>query len=199
MTDQLPEEELPKRALELCRSFICNLAFSQAYAEITTAITTKPDNIFWDCVEANFLAMAVLEWCKLFGGPKNNEHYWGKIIADNRAFLAQLQQTMSISEKQLTDMINPMKDYRDKFIGHLDRVLMPVIPDMKPYLDCIICLHDYLLDNECCGIRTGVRLELPMDGRKRYEANLAEGMANYQAAFTGLGLTNTEKTQAKWT
>jgi hypothetical protein len=43
---------------------------------------------FWVIINGNFLDIAVLEWCKLFGDTRG-KHYFGKVISDVPAFNTQ--------------------------------------------------------------------------------------------------------------
>ncbi len=71
--------------------------------------------------------MAVMEWCKLFGSRKDR-HCWAKVVTDPSRFEAELRLHLGISGNTLSGYINEMRTYRNKFLAHLDDLLVMDIP-----------------------------------------------------------------------
>jgi hypothetical protein len=56
---------------------------------------------FWITVDGNFIDMAVIEWCKLFG-DRNGKHFWAKVVADPPRFEDMLLGHLSMTADELT-------------------------------------------------------------------------------------------------
>ena len=104
---------------------------------------TKATNEFWATVQCNFIDIAVLEWLKLFG-DHNDKHHWKKIIEDRETFKKEMLSSCKITEDELAKSRDSIKEYRDKFIAHLDSEEVMHIPVLdtplalvKYYYSCV--------------------------------------------------------------
>ncbi len=97
-------------------------------------------------INSNFLDMAVIEWCKLFG-PKE-VHGWQKMVTDKDAFLLGLLTQLAINEASLDAFYKEMRAYRDKFLAHLDSDSMMNIPQMNIASESTLYYYNYILKNE---------------------------------------------------
>ena len=104
---------------------------------------TKATNDFWITVQNNFIDISVLEWLKLFG-DHNDKHHWKKVVDDQDAFKRDMLANCGISEGELKSCRESFKEYRDKFIAHLDSEETMHIPELdvslkvaKYYYTCV--------------------------------------------------------------
>jgi len=74
-----------RRVVLLCVHFSRNLAYYRAGHDRLTNASPS----FWITIDGNFLDMAVMEWCKLFGDQKGR-HSWVKVVTDPSRFEAEL-------------------------------------------------------------------------------------------------------------
>ena len=78
-------------------------------------------------MSGNCIDMCVLESCKLFANPKE-KHHWGRIVADPEGFRVQLTNDLGIDEVAFQKQIEVMRQYRNKFLAHLDSDEVANIP-----------------------------------------------------------------------
>jgi hypothetical protein len=122
--------ERRRRVVLLCCSFARNLAFyhaGQSTAGRGLISAAHPQASFWRQANANFLDMCVLEWCKLMA-DKKGKHFWGRVVADPAQFAAGLHRHVGMNSSAFDNEIRVMRDYRDRFIAHLDDELVMDIP-----------------------------------------------------------------------
>ena len=129
----------PRRAALLCCHFTRNLAYYRAgWVEGEPAF---PDNDLWRTLNSNFLDIAVIEWCKLFAEIKAF-HNWRRVVVDPNAFLPQLYSNFSASKDEWDVYVCQMREYRDKFLAHLDRKNIMHIPLMNLAQFAIYYIYD---------------------------------------------------------
>lgn len=128
----------------LCCHFLRNLAF---YRAGWRGGELRRQDLFWINVNGNFLDVAVLEWCKLFG-DKWGQQSWRKVITDHEAFMAGLLASVKMTEAEFGAYIDEMKTYRDKFVAHLDELAVANIPRLRVARKCVSYLYDYLRAHE---------------------------------------------------
>jgi hypothetical protein len=85
--------------------------------------------------------------CKLFV-DKNGRHYWKKVITDHNRFFSGLMKKLDYSEEEFDKYISEMKEYRDKFVAHLDDKTCGRYPTLNIAKESCFYLYDYLLANE---------------------------------------------------
>ena len=112
-----------RRVVLLCAHFSRNLAYYRAGHDRLTNASPS----FWITIDGNFLDMAVMEWCKLFGDQKGR-HSWVKVVTDPSRFEAELLSHLGISPRELEGYVNEMRIYRNKFLAHLDDLPVMDIP-----------------------------------------------------------------------
>ena len=111
-----------RRVVIVCASFVRNLAYFRAgkgQHGLRLLSDAHFQASFWRQANANFLDVAVLEWCKLFGEPKG-EHDWRRILTDPKAFEADLLNRLGLRADAFEEHVKAMRHYRDKFVAHLD-------------------------------------------------------------------------------
>ena len=112
-----------RRVVLLCVHFSRNLAYYRAGHDRLTNASPS----FWITIDGNFLDMAVMEWCKLFGDQKGR-HSWVKVVTDPSRFEAELLSHLGIGPRELEGDVNEMRIYRNKFLAHLDDLPVMDIP-----------------------------------------------------------------------
>lgn len=142
----LSRDQLARRACILCCHCIRNLIF---YTGGLNGKEPVYSDQFWITSNGNFLDICILEWCKLFA-DKNGKHYWKKVVGMQTDFYDGLLSELNISESEFVEYIDKVKDYRDKFIAHLDHENMMHIPQMNVVLSSATYLFNYLRNQEKC-------------------------------------------------
>src|ERR1700733_933850 len=119
----LSRRERLRRVVLLCCHFTRNLAY---YRVGHPGEPRTPNRDFWVTVNGNFLDQCVLEWCKLLGDLRG-EHHWRQIVTDAAIFETELLRHLGMNAAEFDDYIKQMREYRDKFVAHLDsdRVMNP--------------------------------------------------------------------------
>ncbi len=121
-----------------------NLAFySAGWRESTLVFKDE----FWVRVNGNFFNSCVLEWYKLFV-EAGGKHHWKKVISDPDKFFSGLLNELKITETDFNTYIDEMKDYRDKFVAHLDENNTMYPPWLEVALKSASYLYDYLPAHE---------------------------------------------------
>ncbi len=77
----------------------------------------KFEQNYWILIFNNFLDIAVLEWCKVFGSNKDETH-WSNHIKDKEEFRKQLLYRLNLSQEEWNKYWNSMKSYRDHVVAH---------------------------------------------------------------------------------
>jgi hypothetical protein len=145
---KLKPAERRRRVVQLCSSFLRNLAFFRAglQGEVQRILLRPPHPQFefWREAHVNFLDICILEWCKLFADPKS-EHHWRRVIDDHDGFEADLYATLSVTADEFAKLIKQARHYRDKLVAHLDeeRIMRP--PKLDLPKKSIVFLHGRLV------------------------------------------------------
>ena len=123
-------------------------------------------------IDANFLDMAVIEWCKLFG-DRNGRHFWEKVVT-NQTFEAEILTHINQTTKQFKGYIKEMREYRDKFLAHLDDQRVMNIPALDNAQVVVEFYHGYVVRHEAtaCDLT-----ELPTDLALYYKQCFEEALS----------------------
>lgn len=124
----------------LCCHMVRNVAYYQA-GRPNGELVSQED--FWCNANSNFLDIAVLEWCKLFG-EWNGKHHWRKVVPEPTEFPTALHEGIGITQAEFDAHKSEMKDYRDKFVAHLDSECRMQIPRLTIAVDSTIFLFTLL-------------------------------------------------------
>jgi hypothetical protein len=131
-----------RRAGIICLHCLRNIALYQASYPDDLGIQ---DDQFLVSANGNFLDIAVLEWCKIFGSVKE-KHNWGRIVIDNNLFENGLHENIDCTKEEFTIYQDVMLTYRDKFVGHLDEENTMDIPDLTKAIKSTLYLYQHLLE-----------------------------------------------------
>jgi hypothetical protein len=121
-----------------------NLAYYRAFEEAKNGVVQQQ---MWITAQNNFLDIAVLEWCKLFG-DKKAKHLWKNSVGDQEVFKSELTYKLKITEGLFDSYIQEMRTYRDKFVAHLDEENQMNIPNLIIAIKSTQHLYQWLLDRE---------------------------------------------------
>lgn len=130
-----------RRVALLCWHFVRNIAYYKAGWD---GPKFKGRDEFWATVNGNFLDICILEWCKLFG-ERSGKHYWKKIVDDESNFKSAMFAKIGITQIELDNYVNYIKNYRDKFVAHLDSDEVMNIPQLNIALSTVIFYHGYVV------------------------------------------------------
>jgi hypothetical protein len=125
-----------RRVLILLCHFTRNLAYYRAGWDKQKLIRKEQ---FWVGINGNCLDKSILEWCKLFADRKD-AHYWKNIVSQQSSFETELYALVGGIDPW-HDYILVMREYRDKFVAHLDNELTAHIPHMDDAF--IVARHYY--------------------------------------------------------
>jgi hypothetical protein len=128
----------------VCLHCLRNLAFLRAAHD---ARQRWAGHQFWVTTHNNFLDIAVLEWCKVFG-DRRAKHDWRKAVTDQELFFSSLLNHLRLTEELFAEYVVEMRTYRDKFIAHLDEENRMNIPNMVPATKSAQFLYRWLIENE---------------------------------------------------
>ena len=138
----LSPDERRRRVVQLCCSFMRNLAFHRAGRDIevqSKLLDPKhPKAAFWREAHGNFFDISVLDWCKLFA-DREGKHHWRRVVKNPDRFEADLY------TDEFTSMIAKIKHYRDKFVAHLDQERTMLLPALDVARGAIVFLHERLV------------------------------------------------------
>ena len=134
----------------LCASFARNVAYYRAGQSQIGSAARSPSHAcsaFWTQISANFLDIAVLEWCKLLGDEKD-KHFWRNVVTDPPAFEASLLAHLEMTASDFVDLAKKMRRYRDKFVAHLDSDAKMDIPLLTAALAADSFYHGHIVGAE---------------------------------------------------
>lgn len=138
----MTREERLRRVVKVCRECTRNLAYYRAGQQRQQA-----KNNFQVTITNNCLDICVLEWCKLFGN-KNNPHCWKKFVSDAAEFEIGLLHQIQSGPKDFQNYVNQMKNYRDKWVAHLDSAKIMQPPKLDIAKASTVFYHDYIIKKE---------------------------------------------------
>ena len=140
----MQHENRARRALILCCHCLRNLAFYRAgwkHGHIRVA------RQFWVNANGNFLDTSVLEWCKLFV-EKNGRHHWRTFVSDPDKFYSALLHELKVTDGEFTEYAKTFKQYRDRFVAHLDLDAIMHLPQLGKAYESVVLLYDYMIAHE---------------------------------------------------
>lgn len=182
----LTREERLRRVLLVALTFARNMAYYRA-ARDGSGQYVGPGTQFGSTADGNFIDMATLEWCKLFGGP-NEQHDWRKVVTDPATFGPALLAHIGMTQPEFADYVKAVRTYRDKFVAHLDSERRMTPPDMGPMWASILYYYAHVLDHEMSAAeadkaKAGLRASnLPTDIGDYYRERFNEARAIYSKA-----------------
>jgi hypothetical protein len=132
-----------RRVVRLCAHFARNLAYYRAGHDRLTEASAE----FWITVDGNFIDMAVTEWCKLLG-DRNGKQFWANVVTDPPRFEDMMLSHLGMTAGELTAYVTEMRTYRDKFLAHLDDLVVMEIPFLDRAHVAVEFYHREIVEHE---------------------------------------------------
>jgi hypothetical protein len=136
------------RVLILCIHCARNVIF---YRQGWTGKKPLFSGQFLITANSNFLDIAVLEWCKVFADSKG-KHHWTTVVPDRSAFERALLADLSLAPDELEAFIKDVRQYRDRFLAHLDDDQKMSIPNLDNIIASVGFLYQHLMSHEAKGL-----------------------------------------------
>ena len=118
------------------------------------AVEPSPRLNFWRVIYGNFLDVAVIDWCKLFGSD-HEEHqpvHWKSVVPVERhdEFRAGLLDAIGITQAEWEKYWRKMKAYRDKQAAHFNAEYIrpendPHYPEFDLALEAVYYYYQWIL------------------------------------------------------
>jgi uncharacterized protein YbaA (DUF1428 family) len=160
-----------RRTTELCLACLRGIAYYRAGQDSKDQWI---EDDFWRHNNSNSIDMAVIDWCKVFG-DKKAEHYWRKSVDDPDTVLTQMLAATNISNTEFEEYILKVREYRDKFLAHLDKDNVMHIPQLDIAIGTTIFLYNHLATS-------GFENVIPKNGQSFYESRLKYAEKKYANA-----------------
>jgi hypothetical protein len=161
--------------LRLCNYCTKNLAYFRAGRINDMAIFPPTD--LHITINGNFIDVCVLDWCKLFGAEKNQQHHWTKAFADRENFMRRLLEAIGCAENQYEVHRQQMLSYRDQFVARLDCRPKFTVPTLDVAKSSVFFLYSSL---RCTYPELSRALGEPKTLDDRYKAWSAEAYEFYR-------------------
>lgn len=135
-------------------------------------------------VSGNFLDIAILEWCKVFG-DWNGKHHWRTLTPESSARAALFGLMLShlrMRDDDWRKYVAVCNTYRDKFVAHLDENEVGYTPDWNVALQSAFFMYGWLIANSPEGTFSNViGGSLPIDLPAYYRACFEEAVEHYSS------------------
>ena len=144
----MDRETILRRVVLKCRDLCRQLAYHRALLPHVEGLRAN----IWIYTFNNFIEMAVLDWCHLFGN-RNGELHWRQVIGDQEDFKMRLLAAIRLNEEEWTAYWESVKAYRDEDIAHIRIKPNANVPDMELALQAACFFYDSII-NELMEIET---------------------------------------------
>lgn len=134
-------EILLKRVVLKCRDFVRQLSYHRAMLPHSKNLRTN----IWIYTFNNFIDMAVLDWCHLFGSQSDDLH-WRRIVVDAEWFKSEILKSLGLTGEEWDAYWKSIKDYRDKDVAHIEVRPETSVPKMDKALEAIKLYYSYAID-----------------------------------------------------
>lgn len=128
----MDKEEVLKRVVLKCNDFVRQLSYHRAMLPHAENLRTN----IWIYSYNNYIDMAVLDWCHLFGNNKDDLH-WKNNVANEEEFRQHVLESLKISQADWDAYWLSVKGYRDNDVAHIKVNPKSDIPDMDTALEMV--------------------------------------------------------------
>lgn len=142
----LSREERLRRVCLVAYTFARNMACYRS-ARNGGPDYAGPVSQFWVTADGNFIDMAVLEWCKLFGDTRAH-HAARKVVSDPDKFETDLLAHIGLAAVEFAELVDVVRTYRDKFVAHLDSERTMTPPKLDVMWAAIQFYYKHVIDVE---------------------------------------------------
>jgi hypothetical protein len=125
--------ERRRRAELLC----CDTLLNIVYFRVGFEMHGQSNDPVLISILTNFMHMAYLDWCKLFGDAggiqrkRMQQHSWRRIVRNASEFEVGLLETLSIGREQFEVLRLAVRTHRDTFVAHRDNSSSFVLPQLE--------------------------------------------------------------------
>ncbi len=109
----------------MCRDFIREISYHRAMLPYTDNLRTN----IWIYTFNNYIDMAVLNWCHLFGNNSDDLH-WMRVIEDADTFRDNFLKIVGLNFDEWKAYRKTIKDYRNKDVAHIEVRPETTVPEM---------------------------------------------------------------------
>jgi len=102
---------------------------------------------FWKTISDDFYDVCVLEWCKLFVDTKD-PHHWRNVVSEPLDFERQLLGRLVIPWPVFEQYAKAIKQYRDRFVAHLDSDRIAAMPNLNIAEGATILYYSHVVSEE---------------------------------------------------
>jgi hypothetical protein len=135
---------------------------------------------YWILISNNFLDVAILEWCKVFGSTSDATH-WTSNVLDRAAFRTGLLEKLKVTKDEWIAYRERVKTYRDKVIAHYDNNSTVIDhPDFCLALKACFYYYDMLISQLKRG---SISTSYPESLDDYYEESLAQAKVFSETAY----------------
>jgi hypothetical protein len=172
-TRTLTKRDRLRRVVLLCAHFTRNTAYYRAGHDRLT----KGSPEFCITIDGNFIDVAVVEWCKLFG-DRSGKHFWAKVVSQPLRFELEMLSHVGMTASEFAAYVSKVRRYRDKFVAHLDDLAVMDIPFLDTARAAVEFYHSQVVKREAAD---GDLVGLPADLAEYYRRCLDQARAIYES------------------
>lgn len=146
--DTLPRDSRLRRVMICCCAIVRNVAYYNGRWVRGTPIF---DSNIERTINGNFMDMAVLEWCKLFGETRHEPQHWQRVILcvdQRREFKAGLVKALGCSNGDWNATRRRCLAYRNDFLAHLGSEPTMLTPMLDPVLKSAAHYYEFIRTTE---------------------------------------------------
>jgi hypothetical protein len=162
MSLSLTREEIFGRVVQLCQSFGRNLAYYRSgwFDRNKHLLDYKnlESGLFWRTANGNFIDMCTIDWCKLFG-DRRGTYFWQQVVTNPANFKSKLLDHLGLNEVAFQNEIRIMREYREKWVAHLDSERAGVYPNLDIPKKSVWFYYDYVVNEELLGVHPLTKLD----------------------------------------
>lgn len=170
--DKMPRELRLRRVMICCCAVIRNVAYYKSgWSESGPLFAGNIERT----ISGNFMDVAVLEWCKMFGEPRHEPQHWQRVISSIEKRQEFMRGLLAALDQQKSDWRSARKhclSYRNDFAAHLGSEPTMNIPTLDPVWKSAAFYYDFLRESEMPSAQPSDILEFyqecTQDGRAYY-------------------------------
>ena len=147
-TPDMPREQRLRRVMICSCAIIRNVAYyTGGWRDGRPIFASNIDRT----INGNFMDMAVLEWCKLFGEPRHEPQHWQRVLTDieqRREFKQGLFGALRLKSAEWNAHAHGCIRYRSDFVAHLGSEPNMQTPLLNPLWQSAAFYYEFLRSRE---------------------------------------------------
>lgn len=136
----MADETLLARACLKCVDFCRQISYHRQMAPYIE----KLRNNYFIYSFNNFIDLAVLDFCHLFGSHSDDLH-WKKIVKNPDDFKSNLLKELKLTDEEWKKYRESVKEYRDKDVAHIEIRPTSNVPDMTIATKAIVFYYNSII------------------------------------------------------